>query len=360
MTNALNILAGPAALEIIRERGLRPEDVDIMAGASGGPKWLVLSGLDRVLFPWLGKISRGRPVHLIGSSIGSWRMACLAMRDSLAAVTTLEEVYIQQRYSPQPPPAEVSSVGARMLDDVLGAHAEREILENPGMRLHVITALCHGLLGSEHKPVLAAGLAMAALANFVSRKSLGRQMQRVIFDNAGNENPFLNLNDLPTQRIALNSENLRTSLMASGSIPLVLEGVRVPGAPSGIYRDGGVIDYHPDLNFGHGDGLVLYPHFYPYIVPGWFDKSLPWRKASGSNLDRVVLLSPSAEFIDSLPGRRIPDRKDFYRYDTVERIRIWRQVCEMSKRLGDEFAELLTSGKWAARVRPLSTKGRAI
>lgn len=47
---ALAIRAGPAALQLIRERGLRPEDIDILPGASGGAKWLVLAGLDRFLF----------------------------------------------------------------------------------------------------------------------------------------------------------------------------------------------------------------------------------------------------------------------------------------------------------------------
>jgi hypothetical protein len=50
MSSNLSLLAGPDALRWIRERGLRGDDVDVVPGVSGGPKWLVLAGLDRVLF----------------------------------------------------------------------------------------------------------------------------------------------------------------------------------------------------------------------------------------------------------------------------------------------------------------------
>ena len=52
-----------------------PGSVRAFVGASGGPKWLVLHGLDRVLMPWL--LAEARPIHAIGSSIGSWRMSHL-------------------------------------------------------------------------------------------------------------------------------------------------------------------------------------------------------------------------------------------------------------------------------------------
>ena len=51
--------------------------VDVVAGAAGGPKWLVLCGLDRAIFTsWI--MERTRPVHLLGSSVGAWRFAALA------------------------------------------------------------------------------------------------------------------------------------------------------------------------------------------------------------------------------------------------------------------------------------------
>ena len=86
MYSALTLRAGPDALRLVRERGLRAQDVDIIPGASGGAKWLALAGLDRFLFGEFLQQPREKPVHLIGSSIGSWRMACLAQRDPVAAL----------------------------------------------------------------------------------------------------------------------------------------------------------------------------------------------------------------------------------------------------------------------------------
>lgn len=334
------------------ERGLRAEDVDTVVGASGGPKWLALAGLDRVLFPWLRCAPRERPLHLIGSSVGSWRMACLAQRDPAAAVARFEDAYIhRQKYSQRPSPAEVSRVGANLLDAMLGPNGAGEILGNARMHLHVVAVRARGFAARETKPVQLASLALAALGNALHRRTLRWQFERVIFDTAGDASPFRRLADFPTRHVPLTPDNLRPALMASGSIPLVLEGVRIPGS-AGVYRDGGVIDYHPDIDFGARTGLVLYPHFYPHIVPGWFDKALRWRKANAANFDRVVLLAPSAEFVAGLPGGRIPDRKDFYRYSESERILAWSKVCEASRRLGDEFSELAASGRWMERVRP--------
>ena len=43
--HALALRAGPDALHLLRERGLRTEDVDLVPAASGGPKWLAIAGL---------------------------------------------------------------------------------------------------------------------------------------------------------------------------------------------------------------------------------------------------------------------------------------------------------------------------
>src|SRR5690606_29189260 len=275
-----------------------------------------------------------RPLHLVGSSIGSWRMACLAQHDPVAAIARFEQAYIdEQRYSRKPSPSEVSCVSRELLDALLGADGEQEILANTERHLHVVTARSRGLAARASRAPQLAALALAALGNAMHRRSLRWQFERVIFDTAGDASPFRALADFPTRHVALTRNNLRGALLASGSIPLVLEGVRIPDAPRGVYRDGGVIDYHPDIDFGEGEGLVLYPPFYPHIVPGWFDKSLRWRKAHAANFDRALLLAPTAEFIAGLPGGRIPDRKDFYRYSERERIDAWRRVCDASRRL---------------------------
>ncbi|OJT23137.1 alpha/beta hydrolase [Archangium sp. Cb G35] len=352
MTSSLTLLAGPDALRLIRERGLRPDDIDVLPGASGGPKWLVLAGLDRVLFGEFLK-ERTRPLHLIGSSIGSWRLACLAQKDPVAALERFAEVYVEQRYPPKPSPELVSATSRGILDALLGPDGEAQLLNHPWARLHVLTTRCRGLTASEQRHSQLLGLTLGALGNLVSRRTLGLHMERVIFHTAGDTSPFSGLADLPSVHLPLTRENLRPALMASGSIPLVLAGVRIPGTGEGVYRDGGVLDYHLDLEFGPGQGLVLYPHFYPYVVPGWFDKSLPWRRAGPLNFRRALLISPSPEHVARLPGGRIPDRDDFVRLPEAERLRAWRQVLAEGQRMGDELRELLATGKLAERVRPL-------
>lgn len=348
----LSLRAGPEALRVIRERGLRAEEVDIVPGASGGAKWLVLAGIDRFLFGELLQAERSRPLHLIGSSIGSWRMACLAQRDPVAALARGHHAYIyDQRYTRKPTPREVTEVLGGVLDTMLGPTGVDEILSHPWARVHVITAEGRGLAASARRSLLLTSLAAAVVGNVVSRRTLGLQMRRCVFHSAGSESPFSHLADLPTTHLPLTRENLRAVLLASGSIPLLLEGVRIPGTTRGVHWDGGVLDYHLDLDFGAGDGLVLYPHFYSHVVPGWFDRSLRWRRGRGRNFRRVLLIAPSDEFVAKLPGGKIPDRHDFYTLSHAERTRRWQAVLDASERLGDELRELVVTGRLAERVR---------
>jgi hypothetical protein len=138
----------------------------------------------------------------------------------------------------------------------------------------------------------------------------------------------------------LTTANLLPALLASASIPLVLEGVAgIPGAPAGLYWDGGIVDYHLHLPYPPSEGLVLYPHFTDRIVPGWLDKAMPWRQARGPWLDNVVLLSPSRAFLATLPNGKLPDRNDFHRYagDDAGRMRDWRRAMGECERLAEAF-----------------------
>ncbi len=356
MSSSLTLRAGPAALALIRERGLRAQDVDIVAGGAGGAKWLSIGGLDRFLFGEFLQAPRDRPMHLIGSSIGAWRLACFAQRDPIAALERGHHGYIyDQMYTPNPRPREVTEVLGRLLDDILGEHGVDEILSHPWAKLHVITAMTRRLSAKGSRFALGTALGALAFGNLITRKALGLQITRFVFHSAGEGTPFAHLADLPTVHAALTRENLRDVLFASGAIPMVVEGVEIPGRRGEVHWDGGVVDYHPDLDFGPGEGLILYPHYYDHIVPGWFDKGLSWRRASGANFDRVLLIAPSSEFVASLPGGRIPDRKDFYAFDHPERIRRWQASLDASRQLGEELRELIGSGTIAESVKPWST-----
>ena len=158
-----------------------------------------------------------------------------------------------------------------------------------------------------------------------------------------------------TTEVALDERNLRDALIASGSVPLVMAGVRgIAGARPGVYRDGGIIDYHFDFRFRTRPGLILYPHFFDRITPGWFDKALRRRGPDPAGLDRVVLLSPSRDSVASLPHGRIPDRTDFASMSTAERQRVWREVVARSREPADELRELAAGASVGPeRVEPL-------
>lgn len=345
------MFAGPSALRILRDRGLRAEDVEIVVGASGGPKWIVLDGLDRAFLEGrLGIFPDS--VHLVGSSSGAWRMACWAQTDARAALDRMAEAYIGQRYPSRPSLSRVTRTCAGIVDHLLGPLRGRDILANPRLRLHLLTAACHGLVASDRRPQLLAGLMAAALGNAVHRRALGWWMTRVIFHTAGDQTPFRDLDDLPTRHVPLSESTLPDALLATGSIPLLAEAVDIAGAPPGRYRDGALTDYHPCFDFGRGEGLVLYPHFFAQVVTGWLDRFAPLRRTHWAHLDRAVLIAPSRAFVERLPGGKIPDRNDFYHLSDAQRIRRWYEVRAASQALGDALVDHVRRGDLADQVRP--------
>ena len=106
----LKVYAGTAALEHIEKRGLRSDDVSMLLGASSGPKWRALHGIDDFLLNHFFK-GRDKPLHLLGTSAGAWRMACYAMADDEIggnkAHQRLTEAYVEQCYSAKPSGEEV-------------------------------------------------------------------------------------------------------------------------------------------------------------------------------------------------------------------------------------------------------------
>ncbi|MEL7539046.1 MAG: patatin-like phospholipase family protein [Pseudomonadota bacterium] len=353
---ALRLLAGPDALKEINRDGLSFARVRTVAGASGGPKWLVLAGLDHYFAAEVVPRLAGE-VALLGSSIGAWRNVSLAQTNPSAAVQRFERAYIEQRYTVKPTPAEVTAMSYQILSELLGDDGVRAALEHPVLRQSIVTVRCRRATASDRRLPLAAGLLAAASANFVRRDWLGRFFTRAVFHDPRSQPVWLQQADIETTAIALNEANLVDAVVASGSIPFVLSGVRDPaGAPSGVYRDGGVIDYHLDLPLSADDGIALFPHFYSTITPGWFDKRLTGRHGNPAHFRRVLLLAPSAAFVDTLPGRKIPDRTDFTTMSDDERIAAWRTVVSASRRLADEFAELVEHERLGAAVEPLNLR----
>ncbi|MFG6468897.1 patatin-like phospholipase family protein [Roseateles sp. BYS87W] len=347
---ALQLFAGPAARARLAERGLRPEDVGLIPAAAGGPKGLILNGLDRLIFgDWLAQ-SR-HTVHLVGASIGAWRMAtaALAHRGVAHAFEVMAEAYVTQEYDvlpgeTRPRPEGVSRRFGEILAEIFEGR-EAEVLAHPRLRLHIVTSRGRaGLLAREGKLRTPLGYLGAFAANAMSRPLLGRFLERVVFSDPRDRLP-LGLNDFTSREVHLSRANLRGALLASCSIPFWLQAQHdLPGAPRGAYWDGGITDYHLHLDYRAlqqaNAPLVLYPHFQRQVVPGWLDKALKHRHRATAFLDNVVLLCPSPEWIASLPGAKLPDRNDFIKLDAEERRRRWRTAVAASQRLADDFAAL--------------------
>ena len=351
---ALTIRAGRRALQRLQQKPLGPEDVHVIPGAAGGPKALGISGLDKAIFgDWLPQAPQERA--LIGSSIGSWRVAAIASSDDpKAQLARLAELYTSQRFAKGVSAAEISRKSILFLEELLGGR-EDFLLSHPWYRLSIVVVRSLGLLQHDTRGRLSLGLMRAISANMVSRRHLGRFMERGIVHDARSRAPVSSLVDFPSHEVPLSRDNLLPALLASASIPLVMSGVRnIPGAPEGVYRDGGLLDYHLDLPYQQ-PGIVLYPHFTDRVVPGWFDKTLPWRRGDASRLQDVVLVSPSPDYLATLPDRKLPDRKDFEKYvgDDAGRERAWRRAISESDRLGDEFLELVENGRLLDRIQPL-------
>lgn len=349
----LSIQCGPRALATLKQDGLCASAVEMIPAAAGGPKGLALNGLDLALFgEWLPQHPRQR--QLIGASVGAWRMAAAAQTDPDAAFARLADAYCEQRYSAKPTADEITAVCQQLVARIVDGHTA-EILDNENYRLNILTVRGKKLLAQDGPRRTPVGFAAAAAFNAVSRRHLRHWLDRVWFYDARNKSNLLPLDDFTTDEVALSAHNLQAAMLASGAIPLVLNAVtNIHGAPPGFYWDGGIIDYHLHLPYERADGLVLYPHFTDHIVPGWLDKFHKRRRATGPSLDNVVLISPSPEFVATLPNRKLPDRNDFKRYGPgrqEERIRDWRFAVGESQRMGEEFLAIVANGKITDRAR---------
>lgn len=351
--SSLRIFAGPDALARLRDEGLCESQFRVMTGASGGPKWFVLYGLDRYLF---GEFFAGRQdeLYTLGSSAGAWRLCCLATADPVAAIERLAYLYSHEEYSAKPTVSEITDKARVLLQTVLGPTGAREIAQNAVFRTHIVAARARGLGSSSNTALQGLALGSAALANVASRRLLSLFFERTLFANTGTLAPWQNLRDLPTQTVRLTESNVFMAMMASGSIPFALAGERhIDGAAPGLYVDGGITDYHFDVPLHRGDELVLYPHFSTTVVPGWFDKHLAWRRPSIANYRNVVLVTPSPEFVAALPYGKIPDRSDFKTLEFPARLDYWQQVLDRSQQLAEDFATLVSHTGGLANVEPL-------
>lgn len=338
--SALQLIAGETAKKRIKEHGLSPNLLRMIVGASGGPKWLVLKGIDRFLcHEFLPKADQ--KIDLVGSSIGAWRMTVYAHPEPGRIFDQFLEGYFSFRTEHAKTRDELTRVSYDILQRLFTEEETTRLLNNPNRNLNIVAVRGKGIAGSRQAWIEAIGILVSAFANAIDRKHLKSHFERAIFhsQNVANPEAWQGFDILEAR---LTSHSLADALMASGSIPFLSAPViDIDGAEKGVYRDGGVIDYHFDVPWQYTDGIILYPHFYGHIVPGWFDKSKPARHAAGPVWDQMLMLAPTDEFVQTLPGGKITDRKDFTQMSDDERLACWNTVISMSEQLAEEFAELL-------------------
>lgn len=349
----LSVYAGPVAHKKLQEEGFHPQLFNTVLGASGGPKWFVLAGIDRVMVSEF-LINGTQKTDFIGSSAGAFRFGCLTQSDPVSAINLLAKHYSETVYSAKPTVQEISQKAESLINTILPRDKITEVLKNPRFKASFIVARCRGLTVHENKLLQNTGLLVSAVANAVSRKLLGAFFERFIFSVDELHLPIDDPYNIPTAKVRLSENNMINALLASGAIPGVLKGIKeIKGAPRGMYRDGGVTDYHFDLGVSQNEGLVLYPHFFSKPAPGWFDKMIGWRHPHKSSYDNVVMVVPTDDFIQGLPYCKIPDRHDFVNMAPEQRLPYWKTVLSESDRLGEAFLALQDNATLMKSLRPL-------
>jgi hypothetical protein len=351
MYNNISVLAGSKALEIIKDEGFSLDRVKVLVGASGAAKFLVLTGIDRVLMNLLKE--RTEKLQLIGSSIGSFRMSAYIQKDPIKALNILEDEYINQTYcSNKPNKKDITDKSMEIINSYISDDSLNYMVNHPFMTISFLVAKSKYFLKFENNIVQLSNLILAALSNIINRKNLKYFFERALFSSKSDNFNFND--DFNVSNFKLDEGNFKKALLASGSIPLVMEGVNDIKNAKGMFRDGGMIDYHLDFPLlpENDEGLVLYPHFYEDVTPSWFDK-FSKRRARSENLKNTIIIAPSKEFVSSLPYQKIPDRKDFKTFSNEERLKYWNKVIQENKKMGDDLSEVILSGKIREIVKPI-------
>lgn len=387
----LEYRAGPAALRVLRERGLSSDTLSVLAGPASGPKWIPLAGLDRALLDSAlleerprvtasaprvsGGVTRSRRERspwdraqspwdraqprlpfarklLVGASAGAWRMMALGARRPEEAHRRLLDGYIGQVFPDDFTAAYVTGVYREMIGKIFDGEEAAHILDHPVFDVAAHTVRVRrpwGWRSRYLKQAQMVSLGWTGLMQAVSRTGTDRVLERVLFHSRPG-----GVAGFDGHVVALTAENLVDATIASGTVPFYMEPVRDPaGAPAGLYMDGGLSDYHLREAYS-SEGITLFPHFQRRIVPLWFDRYWKRREPGPAVLANVLQVYPSAAFVAELPGGTIPERRDFFTFarEPEERIRRWREVAARSERLGAELLDDLSAGRIPDLARP--------
>ena len=344
----IRIKAGELAYKIISDGGFSTDKIATYFGPAGGPRWLIASGFDLTLLR-KGLLGRSKPVWLVGASAGAWRFTAWLQPEAEKCYLAFMDAYITTVYKRNDNP----QVILKKLTDIVNSYIEEDglpfTLSNKHYRLAILTTRMKNLAVSDSSWSQKVGFLLIFLANAINPSLVHRFAERVVFYYGPKPPDFCFRKEFRGRFFPLNHVNFKSAVLASGAIPIVVAGVRnIFGAPDGVYRDGGLIDYNINQDYRtKDDGLTLFFHHQDRIIPGWMDKNLKKRRPPDAFLESVLMVYPSDNFVKKLPEGRIPDRSDFDTFmdDPAIRIANWRKTVELSAPLGEEFLELVENKK---------------
>ena len=344
----LRIKAGKKAYAMIQDGGFSFDRITSFFGPATGPRWLVASGFDLSLMK-SSLLGRNWPVLLVGASAGSWRFAAWMQPEAEKSYQALMEAYITTAYTRKDTPDTIKQSLEMIINRAIENDALPFALANRRYRLAIITARAKHLTAARNKWLQGIGFGLCFVMNAAHRSLLYRFTESVVFYSGPKPPAFTLKPGFKGQHVPLSAINFKAALVASGSIPLIVRGVDdIYGAPTGVYRDGGLTDYHLTRAYGAGeqDLTLLFLH-QERIIPGWLDKRLTKRQPPPEALENVLMVYPSDNLIARLPNSKVPDRDDFKTFmdDPSTRIHNWRRAASLCSHLGEVFLETAESGK---------------
>ena len=360
--NDIRVKAGSAIYEIIRDGGFSFDQVTTYVAPAVGPRWLIATGFDLTLMKE-GILGAQSPVLLTGSSAGALRFAAWIQPEYEKSYRALMESYISMTFDRRDDPDSIQDAVFKVINSYIENDALPFALKNKRYRIAVTAARAKHLAASETTWLQSLGLGIAFVCNAIDRTMLDRFFERTVFYN-GPRPPLFCLNGaFSGKTVLLNEANFKYALLASSSVPLFMAGVwDVFSAPVGVYRDGGLVDYHLNQVYAAKENhITLLFHHQERLIPTWLDRKLKSRMPPDSGLSNLLLIYPNEDFIAKLPDGKVPDREDFVNYmeDPKARIRNWRMAVEAAAPLGEQFMELVSSGRIRHAVEKLDNESRA-
>ncbi|MCX5834745.1 MAG: hypothetical protein NTV99_09605 [Deltaproteobacteria bacterium] len=345
----IRIRAGKKAYNLVKDGGFSFDAITTYVGPAVGPRWLVASGFDLALIEGRKLGSKAKPVLLAGASAGAWRFAAWVQPEPRKSYTQLLKAYIRIPFKKTYTPEILRDALVRVINAYVKDDAIPFALANDHYRLAFTTARARHLTASEIEWVQRLGLGAGYLFNRMRSASLPLFFERVVFYNGPRPPHFCLQEDFRGKAVPLNPINFKDALLASGAIPMIIYGNRdIYGAPRGIYRDGGIVDYHLNHDYAAREKDVsLFFHHQERVIPGWLDRNLKKRRPRAGVLDSVLMVYPSEELVQKFPNGKVPDREDFAAFidNPKERIKNWEDVVELCAPLGELFIEAVDSGK---------------